>query len=119
MFALRGAKVIVNDLSSKAADTVCSEIITQGGTAIASYDNVEEGDKIVALAMARFGRVDVIVNNAGILRDKSFSKMTDSDWSQVHRVHVRGAYKLTKAAWPVFKKQNYGRYKFLVITFIF
>jgi NAD(P)-dependent dehydrogenase (short-subunit alcohol dehydrogenase family) len=57
----------------------------------------------------KFGRVDVLINNAGIIRDKSFTKMTDEDWKLVVDIHLNGAYACTKAAWDVFKKQNYGR----------
>ena len=59
--------------------------------------------------MKAFGRIDIVVNNAGILRDKSFTRMTDQDWELVHRVHLRGSYKVLQAAWPHFLKQKYGR----------
>ncbi|KAI9019635.1 peroxisomal hydratase-dehydrogenase-epimerase [Hyaloraphidium curvatum] len=117
-FASRGANVVVNDLggsfsgqgsSTKAADVVVEEITKAGGKAVANYDSVEDGDKIVATAMKAFGRVDVLINNAGILRDKSFQRMTDEDWDLIHKVHVRGTYKVTKAAWPIMQAQKYGR----------
>lgn len=76
---------------------------------MANYDSVEDGDKVVETALKAFGRVDILVNNAGILRDKSFARMTDQDWDLVHRVHLRGTYKVIKAAWPHFLKQKYGR----------
>ena len=118
MFAKLGASVVVNDLggtftgqgaSTKAADTVVEEIRALGGKAVANYDSVEEGDKIVATALKAFGRIDVVVNNAGILRDKSFARATDEDWDLVQRVHQRGMYKVTKAAWDVMQEQGYGR----------
>ncbi|KAG2188495.1 hypothetical protein INT44_001249 [Umbelopsis vinacea] len=117
-FATRGANVVVNDLgasatgggtNSKAADVVVDEIQKAGGKAVANYNSVEDGDKIVETAMKAFGRVDIIINNAGILRDKSFTRMTDADWDLIQAVHVRGSYKVTKAAWPIFKQQKFGR----------
>jgi multifunctional beta-oxidation protein len=118
LFAKLGASVVVNDLggshtgdgnSSKAADLVVEEIRKAGGKAVANYDSVEEGDKVVETALKAFGRIDIIVNNAGILRDKSFARMSDQDWDLVHRVHLRGTYKVVQAAWPHFVKQKYGR----------
>ncbi|KAI8805235.1 hypothetical protein BJ742DRAFT_821479, partial [Cladochytrium replicatum] len=117
-FASRGASVVVNDLggshtgagaSASAADKVVEEIRAAGGTAVANYDSVEDGEKIVETALKAFGRIDVIINNAGILRDKSFSRMTDDDWDLIMKVHVRGSYKVTKAAWEHMQKQGYGR----------
>lgn len=168
--------VQVNDLggtvqgegkSSSAADKVVAEIRAAGGTAVADYHSVEEGDKVsvspspvvdglllththlllcslrtrqvVQTAIDNFGRIDVVVNNAGILRDKSVVKTTDSDWDLVHRVsicaspscsliftssfntsspnpslntaqvHLRGSFLVTRAAWPHMRKQGYGR----------
>ncbi|KAJ3413977.1 hypothetical protein HDV05_007266 [Chytridiales sp. JEL 0842] len=118
-FGSRGASVVVNDLggsrtgdgggNTKAADVVVQEIIAAGGKAVANYDSVEDGDKIIDTAVKAFGKVDVVINNAGILRDKSFARMTDDDWDLIHRVHVRGSYKVTKAAWDIMQKQGYGR----------
>lgn len=117
-FARRGAKVVVNDLggsatgegaSKGAADIVVDEIVAAGGEAVANYDSVTDGDKIVQTAMDNFGRIDVIINNAGILRDKSFAKMTEDDWDLVYQVHVKGAFKVTHAAWPHMRQNEYGR----------
>ena len=108
LFAQLGAKVVVNDLggsthgegaNASAADRVVAEIREAGGSAVANHDSVTDGEKIVQQAMDSFGRIDVVVNNAGILRDKSFHKMEDTDWELVYKVHVEGAYKVTRAAW--------------------
>ena len=118
LLGARGAKVVVNDLggstsgegkSSESADRVVDEIEAAGGEAVANYDSVEDGEAIVETAMEAFGRVDIVINNAGILRDKSFKNMTDADWDIIFRVHNYGAYKVTKAAWPIMSEQGYGR----------
>ncbi|MEM9070215.1 MAG: SDR family NAD(P)-dependent oxidoreductase, partial [Myxococcota bacterium] len=117
-FAARGAKVVVNDLggsftgdgsSTSAADKVVQEIKDAGGEAVANYDSVTEGEKIVQCALDTFGRVDIVVNNAGILRDVSFHKLTQDDWDKVYEVHVLGSFKVTHAAWPHLREQKYGR----------
>lgn len=117
-FAERGASVVVNDLGgdfkgvgkgSQAADRVVEEIRRRGGKAVASYDSVEEGEKLVKAALDAFGRIDVVVNNAGILRDRSFARISDEDWDIIHRVHLRGSFQVTRAAWDHMKKQRYGR----------
>jgi len=117
-FAARGAKVVVNDLggsgtgqgaSTKAADVVVEEIKAAGGEAVANYNSVEDGDKIIETAITTFGKVDVLINNAGILRDVSFTKMTDQDWDLITAVHLRGAFKCTKAAWPHMVSNKFGR----------
>ncbi|XP_011881412.1 PREDICTED: peroxisomal multifunctional enzyme type 2-like [Vollenhovia emeryi] len=118
LFASRGASVVVNDLggsrhgdgsSTKSADAVVEEIRRNGGKAVANYDSVLDGGKIIKTAIDAFGRVDVVVNNAGILRDVSFAKMTDEQWDMIHNVHLKGAMITTRAAWPYFMKQKYGR----------
>ncbi|MFI7855951.1 SDR family oxidoreductase [Pseudomonas promysalinigenes] len=125
LFAARGARVVVNDLggsaqgegaNASAADQVVAQIRAAGGTAVANHDSVTEGARIVEQALDCFGRVDVLVNNAGILRDKAFHKMDDSDWEQVYKVHVEGAYKITRAAWPYLREQNWGRVIFTAST---
>lgn len=76
---------------------------------MANYDSVEFGDKLVNTALENFGRIDIVINNAGILRDKSFVRTSDNDWDLVHAVHLKGAFSVTRAAWPHMKKQGYGR----------
>lgn len=125
LFAKHGAKVVVNDLggsthgegaNASAADKVVAEIRAAGGEAVANHDSVTDGDKIVQCALDSFGRIDVVVNNAGILRDKSFHKMEDADWDLVYKVHVEGAYKVTRAAWEHLREQQYGRVIFTAST---
>ncbi|XP_040597765.1 peroxisomal multifunctional enzyme type 2 [Mesocricetus auratus] len=117
-FAERGALVVVNDLGgdfkgvgkgSSAADKVVEEIRRRGGKAVANYDSVEAGEKLVKTALDAFGRIDVVVNNAGILRDRSFSRISDEDWDIIQRIHLRGSFQVTRAAWDHMKKQKYGR----------
>ena len=121
LFAQRGAKVVINDLGgsrdgtgggSEMADNVVTEITDAGGEAVANYDNVAnaEGAKaIVQTALDAFGRIDIVVNNAGILRDVSFAKMDDTQWDSVLKVHLYGTYYVTRAAWPHFREQSHGR----------
>jgi NAD(P)-dependent dehydrogenase (short-subunit alcohol dehydrogenase family) len=119
--ASRGAKVVVNDLggdvrgegaSTGPAQEVVDEIVKNGGEAVVNGGNVatEEGAaSIVQTAIDAFGRVDILVNNAGILRDKSFKNMTVAEWDAVIAVHLRGAYLVTKAAWPHLVEAGAGR----------
>lgn len=119
--AKRGAKVVVNDLggardgtggSSEAAREVVAIIKDSGGNAIANGANVAKHDEVqemVATAMNEWGRVDVLVNNAGILRDKTFAKMSLDDFQVVMDVHLTGSVNCTKAVWDIMRAQNYGR----------
>ena len=119
--ARRGARVVVNDLggardgsgaSMSAAASVVAEIVAAGGEAIAngaSVTDVQAVNAMVAQAMDAWGRVDVLVNNAGILRDKSFAKMTLDDFRLVVDVHLMGAVHCTQAVWPIMTAQKYGR----------
>lgn len=118
LLASRGASVVVNDLggsvtgdgkSTKAADTVVDLIRSRGGKAVPDYHPVQEGEKIVQTAIDAFGRVDILINNAGILRDVTFHKMTKEQWDIIHSVHVYGAFRVTRAAWPYMREQKYGR----------
>ncbi|NXD90647.1 DHB4 enzyme, partial [Chaetorhynchus papuensis] len=117
-FAERGASVVVNDLggdfkgfgkSSSAADKVVNEIRAKGGKAVPNYDSVEDGEKLVKTALEAFGRIDIVINNAGILRDRSFVRISDEDWDIIHRIHLRGSFLVTRAAWNHMKNQKFGR----------
>ena len=119
--ARRGAKVVVNDLggamdgtggSSEAAEKVVSEIKKSGGEAISNGGSVSDRNgakSMVDDAMEAWGRVDILINNAGILRDKSFSKIDLDDFQVVVDVHLMGAVYCTHAVWPIMREQNYGR----------
>jgi len=119
--AKRGAKVVVNDLggsrdgvgsSDAAANKVVDEIKALGGQAVPNYDNVataKGGEGIVKTAIDAFGKVDILINNAGILRDKSFLKMEEENWDSVMAVHLRGAYCVSKPAFEKMREQGYGR----------
>ncbi len=123
--ARRGAKVVINDLggavdgkggSSQAAEAVVGEIKAAGGEAIANGSSVTDDagvQHMIDQAMDAWGRIDIIIANAGILRDKSFSKMEIADFEAVMNVHVMGTVKPVKAAWEIMKSQNYGR---IVVT---
>tara|TARA_B100001057_G_scaffold48203_1_gene42978 strand:- start:12 stop:923 length:912 start_codon:yes stop_codon:yes gene_type:complete len=120
-FARRGAKVVVNDLggsvdgsggSSEAADKVVEEIKAAGGEAMSNGSSVTDDagvSNMVSQTMDAYGRIDVLVNNAGVLRDKSFAKMEIADFDFVVDVHLFGTMKPTKAVWPIMKEQGYGR----------
>lgn len=107
LFAKYGASVVVNDLVNP--HDVVQEIQKNGGKAVGNKASAEDGDAVVKSAIDAYGRIDILVNNAGILRDKAFVNMEDKMWDQVIAVHLRGTFKTTKAAWPYFLKQKYGR----------
>jgi multifunctional beta-oxidation protein len=107
LFGKLGASVVVNDLVDP--DPVVQEIRKNGGKAVGSKASVEDGEAVVKSAIDAYGRVDILVNNAGILRDKAFANMDDDQWKIIMSVHLRGTYSVTKAAWPFFLKQKYGR----------
>ena len=124
-FARRGANVVVNDLggsvdgsggSSEAADAVVKTIIDNGGKAISNGSSVTDDKGVATMieqTLSEFGRIDVLVNNAGVLRDKSFSNMPMSDFEFVVDVHLMGTVKVTHGVFPIMKEQNYGR---IVVT---
>lgn len=119
--AARGAKVVVNDLggdvhgvggSSAAAEAVVKEIEAAGGEAIAHGANVCDAEQVadmVQKTMDKWGRIDILINNAGVLRDKTFAKMELSDFEFVMNVHVMGTVTCTKAVWDIMREQAYGR----------
>lgn len=121
LLASRGANVVVNDLGgdvtghgkgSSMADKVVAEIRAAGGQAVASYDSVSDmagAQAIVEQAKRAFGGVHILINNAGILRDTSFKNLGEDDWDAVFRVHVKGAFCMSKAVWEDFREQNFGR----------
>jgi NAD(P)-dependent dehydrogenase (short-subunit alcohol dehydrogenase family) len=121
LFAKYGANVVVNDLGGASdgsgsgttmAEQVVAEIKAAGGNAVANFDSVSDADgaeNMVKQAVDAFGSIDIVVNNAGILRDKSFMNISIDDWDIVFAVHVKGAYLVTKAAWPFMREANYGR----------
>ena len=120
--AKRGAKVVVNDLggsrdgsgdgAATPADEVVKEIKDMGGEAVANYDNVatpDGGENVVKTAIDAFGTVDILINNAGILRDKSMVKMEPENWNAVMNVHLNGSYHVTQPAFKVMREKGYGR----------
>lgn len=117
--AKRGANVLVNDFggnldgsrseNSSPAGQVVKHIIEGGGRAVENNMSVLQGDEIVKHAVNEFGSVDIVINNAGILRDKSFMKMTKDDWMSVIEVHLQGSFSMCHHAWPLMVQQNYGR----------
>jgi NAD(P)-dependent dehydrogenase (short-subunit alcohol dehydrogenase family) len=118
LLAQRGAKIVVNDIAVKddagrtPAERVVEEIVSAGGAAVAHSSSVSEpgaGAAAVETALDAFGRIDIVVNNAGIVRDRSFAKMSEDELAEVMGVHFHGSFALTKAAWEHFRKQSYGR----------
>lgn len=121
LLARLGAKVVVNDLgsdvngnggSTNAAQSVVDEIVSTGGEAFANGASVTEASQVEAMVketIERWGRVDILINNAGILRDKTFTKMSLDDFRTVVEVHLMGAVNCTKAVWDIMREQKYGR----------
>lgn len=122
LLAERGARVVVNDVGGSAAgegadaspaDSVVKEIEAAGGVAVANYDSVatpEGGRAIVQTALDEFGQIDIVVNNAGILRDQSFAKMSDDNINSVLDVHLKGAFFVSRPAFAAMKEQGFGRF---------
>src|SRR6266508_489611 len=122
LMAQHGARVVVNDFGGSEsgvgtatgpADDVVREIEARGGQAVASYDSVATmagGARIVQTALDHFGRVDIVVNNAGILRDRMIFNMTEEEWDAVVGTHLKGSFAVTRAATPHMKEQKWGRF---------
>src|SRR5690554_4799286 len=123
-FATGGARVVVNDLGrtedgSSSAEQVSEEIRSMGGQAVANTDSVSEwtsAHRIIETAIDHFGRVDCVVNNAGIVRDRFFFKMSLEEWQQVVDVHLNGSFYISRAAAPYFKEQQSGSYIHMTST---
>ncbi len=119
--AAAGAKVVVNDLGGRAdgvggsaapADQVVKEIKEQGGVAVANYDTVatmQGGERIIKTALDNFGAIHILVNNAGILRDRMFHNMTEEEWDAVIKIHLYGHFYCARAAAPHMRQQGWGR----------
>ena len=120
--AAQGAKVVVNDLGGSAdgegsgdahpAEEVVDAIRKAGGQAVANFDSVADAGpaaNIIKTAIDSFGRIDCVINNAGILRDRSFGKMSDAEWNAVIAVHLTGSANCARSVWNQMKEQGYGR----------
>ena len=118
LLGLRGAKVVVNDLGGATdgtgsgntmAEQVTEEIKKAGGEAVPDFNSVLDGEAVVKTAMDAFGKVDILINNAGILRDVTFMKQSDTDWNLLLDVHLNGTRNVTKAVFPIMRENKYGR----------
>lgn len=113
-FAARKAKLVLNDYSQEngvwVVDALVSELSRQHGIqVIANHDSVEDGHKIIEAAIAHFKRIDVLINNAGILLDRGMTKVTPQEFDTIIRIHLKGSFRCSLAAWPYFRKQKFGR----------
>lgn len=121
MLARRGCNIVLNDVGGSfkgegsdkgPAQKVVDEIKALGVKCVANFDDIgskEGGKNVVKAAIDNFGRVDIVINNAGIIRDVSFHKMSEEDWDKIYSVHVKGVFNVTHAAWPHMRDANYGR----------
>lgn len=117
--AAAGARVVVNDISAGASRAVVDEITSAGGQAVANTDSVatrESAEHIVQAAIDLYGKIDIIVNNAGNLRDRLFHKMSEEEWTQVLDVHLNGSFYVSRAAAPYFREQESGAYVHMTST---
>ena len=119
LLASRGCKVVVNDLGAaydgtgqatgQVADEVVAEIKAAGGSAVANYDSVEDGQAVVDAVMAAYGRLDIVINNAGILTPETWSELTLESWKRTIDINLTGVFSIMKAAWPILVEKQYGR----------
>jgi 3-hydroxyacyl-CoA dehydrogenase/3a,7a,12a-trihydroxy-5b-cholest-24-enoyl-CoA hydratase len=119
LLASRGCKVVVNDLGAafdgtgnatgQVADEVVDEIEAAGGIATANYDSVEDGQRVVDAAIAAYGRIDIVVNNAGILTPETWAELTLESWKRTIDINLTGVFSIMKAVWPILVEQQYGR----------
>ena len=119
LLAARGCKIIVNDpgiafdgsgtAQQRVADEVVAEIRSAGGEAVANYDSVEQGNTIVDAGMEAFGRIDIVINNAGIVTPQTWSELTLDSWQKTIDINLTGVFSVMKAAWPIMVAQRYGR----------
>jgi 3-hydroxyacyl-CoA dehydrogenase/3a,7a,12a-trihydroxy-5b-cholest-24-enoyl-CoA hydratase len=119
LLASRGCKIIVNDpgiaydgsgsAQHQVADDVVREINRAGGDAVANYDSVEQGDEIIKAGMEAFGRIDIVINNAGIITPETWAELTLESWQKTINVNLTGVFSVMKAVWPVMVEQQYGR----------
>ena len=116
LLAARGASVVVNDVATDAADETARIIESGGGTAVASYDDISAelgAEALVAKSIDTYGRIDILINNAGIFRESPFAEMTYEHFDKTMKVNTYGAFSVTRAAWPHFIEQGYGRVLFV------
>ncbi|KAL0954851.1 hypothetical protein HGRIS_003790 [Hohenbuehelia grisea] len=109
LFASLGANVVAHDIDATAAQKVAGEILRAGGKAVSNSSSVLDGEAVIQSALDAFGNITVLINNAGDANIVAFEDMADNDWEQVIAVHLKGAFMCAKAAWPHFRRQNFGR----------
>ena len=122
LLASRGCKVIINDpgiaydgggsTQTKIADQLVEEIRSAGGDALANYDSVENGEAIIEASMSIYGRIDIVINNAGIVTPETWTELTLESWQKTINVNLTGVFSVMKAVWPTFIEQKYGRVVF-------
>ena len=122
LLASRGCKVIINDpgiaydgggsTQTRIADQLVEEIRSAGGDALANYDSVENGEAIIDASMSTYGRIDIVINNAGIVTPETWTELTLESWQKTINVNLTGVFSVMKAVWPTFIEQKYGRVVF-------